>query len=58
MREPVLPALYFFFFLAEKIQVLVSFRFLAYSYTDPGTSIFSRKKKKKKKEIHNHHPHI
>ena len=36
------------FILAKKIQVLVSFRFLTYSYTDPVTSIFLQKKKKKK----------
>ena len=35
---------FFFVFFAKKIQVLVSFRFLTYSYTDPGTSIFCEKK--------------
>ena len=33
--------LLFFFFFAKKIQLSVSFRFLTYSYTDPGSSIFS-----------------
>ena len=40
-------------FLAKKIQVLVSYRFLTYSYTDPGTSIFFAKKK----NTHKRHAH-
>ena len=48
MREPILPALIFFF--AKKIQVLVSFRFLTSIIHTLERRFFREKKKKKERE--------